>query len=100
MNSDPLELFNELETLYAEFGAVKLTASDAWNSPFNFGFVDRPATVRKQVMQELQEGKVTPNLLLPSWKVLSFFLLSYLGLRTTCPGHPHLGIQGKCACLF
>jgi hypothetical protein len=74
MNSDPLELFTELERLYGEFGAVKLTVSDAWNAPFNFGFVDRPATVRKQVLQELIEGKVHTIFFLPTRKGLLFAL--------------------------
>jgi hypothetical protein len=74
MNSDPLELFTELERLYGEFGAVKLTVSDAWTAPFNFGFVDRPATVRKQVLQELIEGKVHTIFFLPTRKGLLFAL--------------------------
>ena len=36
-----------------------MTVSQAWNCPFNFGYVDKPITVRKQVLQELKEGKVT-----------------------------------------
>ena len=95
MNSDPLELFIELERLYAEFGAVKLTVSDAWNGPFNFGFVDRPATVRKQVLQELIEGKVhTPFSPFPK-EDLSFCLIPYSALRTTRPIRPHLRVQIK-----
>ena len=58
MNSDPLALIRELERAYAEFGAVKLTVSDAWNCPFTFGYADRPITVRVQTVQELQQGKV------------------------------------------
>jgi hypothetical protein len=92
MNGDPLELFADLERLYSEFGAIKLTASEAWNAPFNFGFVDRPATVRKQVIQDLQEGKVSrPSRPFPL-EGLPFLPRAYAGLRATRPVHPHLRV--------
>ena len=51
MNSDPLALVKELEDAYSEYGAVKLTVSEAWNSPYSFGYADRPITVRVQTLQ-------------------------------------------------
>lgn len=51
MNSDPLTIIRQLENAYAQFGAVKLTASEAWNCPFTFGFADRPLTLRVQTLQ-------------------------------------------------
>lgn len=58
MNSDPLELFRLLETTHSQYGAVKLTVSEAWNCPFTFGNADRSVTVRLQTLQELTMGKV------------------------------------------
>lgn len=58
MNSDPLELLRMLEEAHSQFGAVKLTVAEAWNSPFTFGNADRSVTVRLQTLQELTMGKV------------------------------------------
>jgi hypothetical protein len=51
MRQDPLALIRELERAYGDYGAVKLTASEAWNCPFTFGYADRPITVRVQTIQ-------------------------------------------------
>lgn len=58
MKGDPLELIYKLEQAYAEYGAVKLTVSEAWNCPFTFGYADRSITVRVQNLHELKQGKV------------------------------------------
>ena len=58
MKRDPLEFFIKLEQLYEEYGAVKLVASDGWNPPFTFRYVDKGITTRIQVLQQLSEGKV------------------------------------------
>lgn len=58
MKQDPVEFFIKLERLYEEYGAVKLVASDGWNPPFTFRYVDRGITTRIQVLQQLAEGKV------------------------------------------
>jgi hypothetical protein len=58
MKGDPLAFFINLERLYYEYGAVKLIASDGWNPPFTFRYIDKGVTTRIQVLQQLSEGKV------------------------------------------
>lgn len=58
MESDPIALIKHLEQRYAEYGAVKLTAADDWAMPYSFGNVDKPITIRKQVIQDLTKAKV------------------------------------------
>ena len=81
MQGDPLQLIKTLEDLYGEFGAVKLTVSDAWNCPFTFGNVDRLITVRKQILQDLTKGKVSLSFIFLMGKNLLNFYLD-LGFRT------------------
>ena len=59
MNSDPIELLMQLEEKYRDYGAVKLTASECWNCPFTFRYVDKGITTRIQSLQKLKQGKVT-----------------------------------------
>ena len=74
MNSDPIALIKRLEQQYADYGAVKLTASDDWNFPFNFGNVDKAVTVRKQVLQDLTKAKVVAFSTASLWKRFLVFI--------------------------
>lgn len=59
MKSDPITLLAQLEEKYKDYGAVRLSASDDWNCPFTFRYVDKGITTRVQKLQSLKSGKVT-----------------------------------------
>jgi hypothetical protein len=60
MQGDPVDFFMKLEKQYEEFGAVKLIASQGWNPPFTFRYIDKAITTRIQILQQMAEGKVIP----------------------------------------
>ena len=58
MKGDPIELLGQLEEKYKHYGGVRLTASESWNCPFTFRYVDKGITTRVQCLQSLKQGKV------------------------------------------
>lgn len=84
MKADPIELLNQLEEKYAQFGAVKIVVNDSWNSPFTFRYIDKEVTTRIQCLSKLKDGKVTCLIVsLLSRETFSFFMMSYIvGLWT------------------
>ena len=58
MKADPIEVLNQLEEKYAQYGALKIAVNDSWNCPFTFRYVDKEITTRIQCLPKLKDGKV------------------------------------------
>jgi hypothetical protein len=57
MQGDPVDFFMKLEKQYEEFGAVKLIASQGWNPPFTFRYIDKAITTRIQICNKWPKGR-------------------------------------------
>ena len=56
---DPFLLFEKLSKLgYEKFGCVKIKPPSTWKPTFQFNYVEKRLTTRKQVIQDLCKGKV------------------------------------------
>lgn len=59
---EPVLLLQKLRKLgYDKIGCVKLIPPKSFNPPFCFNANGKAVTTRKQVLQDLTKGKVTPN---------------------------------------
>ena len=56
--ADPIGSIMKLRQKYEGFGAVKICPPSTWKPNFCFGIEDKAITTRKQVIQELIQGKV------------------------------------------